>query len=90
MSSWNGSQKYFSSNKMLRDVPTFKLKYLPAKHFLDTYLQYLLANLISTCNLIFFECNFNFIGFYGISTHINNNRKITLRLINSPRFGYGI
>ena len=37
ISSWNDIQKYFSSNKILRDVPTFKLKSLLKKHFLDTY-----------------------------------------------------
>ena len=37
LSSWNDIQKYFSSNKMLRDVPTFKLKSLLRKHFLVTY-----------------------------------------------------
>ena len=42
ISSWNDIQKYFSSNKMLRDVPTFKLKSLLKKH--------LLVNVISTCN----------------------------------------
>ena len=33
LSSWNDIQKYFSSDKMLRDVPTFKLE----KHFQETY-----------------------------------------------------
>ena len=37
ISSWNDIQKYFWSNKILRDVPTFKLKSLLKKHFLDTY-----------------------------------------------------
>ena len=37
ISSWNDIQKYFSSNKMLRDVPTFKLKSLLVKHFVETY-----------------------------------------------------
>ena len=37
VSSWNDIQKYFSSNKILCDVPTFKLKSLLKKHFLDTY-----------------------------------------------------
>ena len=37
ISSWNDIQKYFSSNKILCNVPTFKLKYLLKKHFLNTY-----------------------------------------------------
>ena len=37
MSSWNDIQKYFSSNKRLRDVPTFKLKSLLTKHFPKPY-----------------------------------------------------
>ena len=37
LSSWNDIQKYLSSNKILRDVPTFKLKSLLRKHFLETY-----------------------------------------------------
>ena len=37
MSSWNDTQKYFSFNEMLRDVPTFKLESLLKKHFLETY-----------------------------------------------------
>ena len=37
ISSWNDIQKYFSSNKMLRDAPTFKLKSLLKKQFLETY-----------------------------------------------------
>ena len=37
ISSWNDIQNYFSSNKMLRDVPTFKLKSLLKKDFLETY-----------------------------------------------------
>ena len=37
ISSWNDIQKYFSSNKIVRDVPTFQLKSLLKKHFLDTY-----------------------------------------------------
>ena len=37
ISSWNDIQKYFSPNKMLCDVPTFKLKSLLKKHFLETY-----------------------------------------------------
>ena len=37
ISSWNDIQKYFPSNKILRDVRTFKLKSLLKKHFLDTY-----------------------------------------------------
>ena len=34
--SWNDIQKIFSSNKMLSDVPTVKLKSLLKKHFLET------------------------------------------------------
>ena len=37
ISSWNEIIKYISSNKMLGDVPTFKLKPLLKKHFLETY-----------------------------------------------------
>ena len=37
ISSWNGIQKCFSSNKMRRDVVTFKLKSLLKKNFLETY-----------------------------------------------------
>ena len=35
--SWNDIQKYFSSNKMLCDVPTFKSNSLLKKHFQDSY-----------------------------------------------------
>ena len=37
ISSWNDIQKYFSSNKILHDAPTFKLKSLLKNYFLDTY-----------------------------------------------------
>ena len=33
----NDIQKYFSSNEMLLDVPTFKLKSLLKKHLLKVY-----------------------------------------------------
>ena len=37
ISSWNDIQKYFSSNTMLPDIPTFNLKSLLKKNFLETY-----------------------------------------------------
>ena len=36
-SSWNDIKKYFSSNEIMRDFPTFKLNYLLRQHFLETY-----------------------------------------------------
>ena len=37
ISSRNEIEKRISSNKMLRDIPSFELKSLLAKHFLETY-----------------------------------------------------
>ena len=44
---------------------------------------------VRNCNLCYY---FHLIFTYGLHTHINNIRNITLGLIkgNSPRFGYAI
>ena len=61
--SWNDIQKYFSSNKVLLNVFTFKLKSLLAKHFLGTYNN---SQQIRYLHPIFIlaECNFSFITFF--------------------------